>query len=92
MVGAAFDHWDSRVGDPELHTHVVVINRAQSEDGVWRTLDSRGTFRATVGHRWTYSMTSPPAPHPKQWNRSATPPTDSDAVESSWKGQQPIKP
>jgi conjugative relaxase-like TrwC/TraI family protein len=49
MVGAAFDHWDSRTGDPQLHTHVVVMNRAQSEDGVWRTLDSRGMFRATVG-------------------------------------------
>jgi conjugative relaxase-like TrwC/TraI family protein len=49
VVGAAFDHWDSRAGDPQLHTHVVVMNRAQSEDGVWRTLDSRGMFRATVG-------------------------------------------
>lgn len=49
VVGAAFDHWDSRAGDPQLHTRVVVMNRAQSEDGVWRTLDSRGMFRATVG-------------------------------------------
>jgi conjugative relaxase-like TrwC/TraI family protein len=49
VVGAAFDHWDSRAGDPQLHTHVVVMNRAQSEDGAWRTLDSRGMFRATVG-------------------------------------------
>jgi conjugative relaxase-like TrwC/TraI family protein len=49
VVGAAFDHWDSRAGDPQLHTHVVVMNRAQSGDGVWRTLDSRGMFRATVG-------------------------------------------
>jgi conjugative relaxase-like TrwC/TraI family protein len=49
VVGAAFDHWDSRAGDPQLHTHVVVMNRAQGEDGVWRTLDSRGMFRATVG-------------------------------------------
>ena len=31
------------------HTHVVVMNRARSEDGVWRTLDSRDMFRATVG-------------------------------------------
>jgi TrwC relaxase len=42
VVGAAFDHWDSRAGDPQLHTPVVVMNRAQSEDGVWRTLDSPG--------------------------------------------------
>ena len=25
-----------------------MMNRAQSEVGVWRTLDSRGMFRATV--------------------------------------------
>lgn len=49
VVAAAFDHWDSRAGDPQLHTHVVVLNRVQSADGVWRTLDSRGVFRATVG-------------------------------------------
>jgi len=32
-----------------LHTHVVVMNRVQTSDGVWRTLDSRGLFRSTVG-------------------------------------------
>src|SRR5205823_6356116 len=30
VVAAGFDHWDSRAGDPQLHTHVVVLNRAQS--------------------------------------------------------------
>lgn len=50
VVAAAFDHWDSRAGDPQLHTHVVVLNRAQSvADGQWRTLDSKAVFRATVG-------------------------------------------
>ena len=49
VVAAAFDHWDSRTGDPQLHTHVVVMNRVQTTDGVWRTLDSRGLFRSTVG-------------------------------------------
>jgi conjugative relaxase-like TrwC/TraI family protein len=49
VVAAAFDHWDSRAGDPHLHTHVVIMNRAQSADGQWRTLDSRGVFKATVG-------------------------------------------
>ena len=49
VVAAAFDHWDSRAGDPQLHTHVVVMNRVQTSDGVWRTLDSRGLFRSTVG-------------------------------------------
>jgi conjugative relaxase-like TrwC/TraI family protein len=49
VVAAVFDHWDSRAGDPQLHTHVVVMNRVQTSDGLWRTLDSRGLFRSTVG-------------------------------------------
>ena len=47
LVGAAFTHWDSRAGDPQLHDHVVVWNRAKSvTDGKWRTLDSRGLYKA----------------------------------------------
>ncbi|AXG14489.1 TrwC relaxase [Intrasporangium calvum] len=50
VVAAAFDHWDSRAGDPQLHTHVVVLNRVQAaSDGGWRTLDSKALFRAAVG-------------------------------------------
>ena len=49
VVAAAFDHWDSRAGDPQLHTHVVVMNRVQTLDGVWRTIDSKALFRWTVG-------------------------------------------
>ncbi len=49
VVAAAFDHWDSRAGDPQLHTHVVVLNRVQAvSDGGWRTLDSKALFRANV--------------------------------------------
>ncbi|MFC4613580.1 MobF family relaxase [Cellulomonas algicola] len=29
MVAAAFDHWDTRAGDPNLHTHVVIANKVQ---------------------------------------------------------------
>ena len=50
VVAAAFEHWDSRAGDPQLHTHVVVLNRVQAiRDGRWRTLDSKALFKATVG-------------------------------------------
>jgi conjugative relaxase-like TrwC/TraI family protein len=56
VVAAAFDHWDSRAGDPQLHTHVVVMNRAQSAvDGRWRTLDSKALFRAVVGMSELYN-------------------------------------
>jgi conjugative relaxase-like TrwC/TraI family protein len=48
VVAAAFDHWDSRSGDPQLHTHVAVINRVQTSDGTWRTLDSRSLFKSAV--------------------------------------------
>ncbi|WP_432877430.1 MobF family relaxase [Kribbella sp. CA-245084] len=48
LIGAAFDHWDTRSGDPQLHTHVVVANRVQGPDGQWRTLDGRVLYRAAV--------------------------------------------
>jgi conjugative relaxase-like TrwC/TraI family protein len=47
-VGAAFDHWDTRTGDPNLHTHVVLANRVQGPDGTWRTIDGKALFPATV--------------------------------------------
>jgi conjugative relaxase-like TrwC/TraI family protein len=47
VIAVAFTHWESRAGDPQLHDHVVVWNRAKSvSDGRWRTLDSRGLYRA----------------------------------------------
>jgi conjugative relaxase-like TrwC/TraI family protein len=49
VVASAFTHWGSRSGDPQLHDHVVVWNRAKSlSNGAWRTLDSRGLFKAAV--------------------------------------------
>lgn len=49
VITTAFTHWDSRSGDPQLHDHVIVWNRARSvSDGRWRTLDSRGLFKASV--------------------------------------------
>ncbi|MGO4859952.1 MobF family relaxase [Arthrobacter sp. 2MCAF14] len=48
-VAAAFDHWESRAGDPQLHTHVVIANRVQRiTDGAWATLDSRTLYKAAV--------------------------------------------
>lgn len=40
VVAAGFDHWDTRDGDPQLHTHLLIANRVQGLDGKWRTLDS----------------------------------------------------
>jgi conjugative relaxase-like TrwC/TraI family protein len=49
VVAVSFTHYDTRAGDPQLHDHVVVWNRARSRsDGEWRTLDSRGLFKSVV--------------------------------------------
>ncbi|WP_281173256.1 MobF family relaxase [Actinotalea ferrariae] len=48
VLAAAFDHWDSRAGDPNLHTHVVLANKVQGPDGVWRSLDGKTVHAATV--------------------------------------------
>lgn len=50
VVAAAYDHYDSRASDPQLHTHVVIANRVQGvHDGKWRTLDSRALHAAVTG-------------------------------------------
>ena len=56
VIAAAFDHWDSRKGDPQLHTHVTVANRVQGPDGQWRTLDSATLHRAVVAYSETYNQ------------------------------------
>ncbi|WP_346037334.1 MobF family relaxase [Brevibacterium picturae] len=49
LVAAAFDHFDSRAGDPHLHTHVVISNKVQTAlDGKWRSLDGRPMHAAVV--------------------------------------------
>ncbi|MET3803993.1 conjugative relaxase-like TrwC/TraI family protein [Nakamurella sp. UYEF19] len=57
MLGAIWDHWDSRAGDPQLHSHVTIPNRVQSAiDGKWRTLDSRALYRSTVAMSERYNL------------------------------------
>lgn len=49
LIATAFDHYDSRAGDPQLHTHVVVSNKVQTAiDGRWRSLDGRPMHAAVV--------------------------------------------
>jgi conjugative relaxase-like TrwC/TraI family protein len=41
LVAVGFTHRISRAGDPLPHTHLIIVNRTQGPDGIWRTLDSR---------------------------------------------------
>lgn len=51
VVASAWMHYETRDGDPQLHHHVVVLNRAQTvSDGRWRTLDSRSM------HKWIVAL------------------------------------
>ena len=60
LIAAAFDHRDSRAGDPNLHTHVVISNKVQAigPDGIprWLALDGRRSQSQGRRHR---SFTTP---------------------------------
>jgi conjugative relaxase-like TrwC/TraI family protein len=55
LIGAAFEHWDSRAGDPCLHTHVAVSAKVQGTDGQWRSLDARALYRMAVAASEAYN-------------------------------------
>jgi conjugative relaxase-like TrwC/TraI family protein len=55
LIAAAFEHWDSRAGDPNLHTHVAVSSKVQGTDGKWRSLDARSLYRMTVAASELYN-------------------------------------
>lgn len=49
VAAAAYDHYDSRSGDPQLHTHLVVSNKVLTLlDGRWRSLDGRPVFASVT--------------------------------------------
>ncbi|NNU17507.1 relaxase domain-containing protein [Parvularcula sp. ZS-1/3] len=45
LVVAKFEHDISRDKDPQLHTHAVIANMTQTEDGRWRALHNDPMFR-----------------------------------------------
>jgi conjugative relaxase-like TrwC/TraI family protein len=48
LTMAVFDHYDSRAGEPNLHTHVAVSAKVRGTDAIWRALDARPLYRLTV--------------------------------------------
>lgn len=55
LIAAAFTHRDSRAGDPDLHTHVALSNKVQSDDGRWLALDGRLLYKANVAASERYN-------------------------------------
>jgi conjugative relaxase-like TrwC/TraI family protein len=44
LAAAVFDHRTSRAGDPQLHTHALVLNKLQCPDGEWRSVDGHEIY------------------------------------------------
>ena len=44
IIATEFTHFDTRAGDPDLHSHVLVSNKVQAEDGTWLALDGQPLF------------------------------------------------
>ncbi|AEF43041.1 relaxase (plasmid) [Hoyosella subflava DQS3-9A1] len=45
LIVAAFDHFDNRAGEPNLHTHCAVSNKVCGADGKWSALDGAALHR-----------------------------------------------
>lgn len=57
LVAVPFTHRDSRAGDPDLHTHLVIANKVQSTDGRWYALNTNLIYKAKVAASELYSAT-----------------------------------
>ncbi|GAA1651932.1 MobF family relaxase [Nocardia ninae] len=55
LLATMFDHRDSRAGDPDLHTHVVIANKVRRLDGQWGSLDGRMIYRHNVAASELYN-------------------------------------
>ena len=52
LVIARFEHRASRAGDPQLHSHCLVLNKVRDPgDGSWRALDGRALYQEAKAGR-----------------------------------------
>lgn len=58
LIATEFTHFDTRNGDPDLHSHVLLANRVQvaegDDKGKWLSLDSRTLHRHHQTLSWRY--------------------------------------
>ncbi|RRQ12022.1 TraA protein [Corynebacterium bovis] len=67
VIAAEFTHFDTRGGDPDLHSHVLVSNKVRVADtpagreagavGKWKTIDSRALHEHAVTAGGVYNTT-----------------------------------
>ncbi len=58
LAAATFRHSTNREAQPQLHTHAVILNMTQREDGQWRSLESRPLYRLQMeaGERYRAAL------------------------------------
>ena len=64
LTVAAFRQTTSRLDDPQLHTHVVISAKVQTDDGRWLALDARVVEAAPAGVRRAVSVGAARRAHP----------------------------
>lgn len=48
LLFATFEHGTSRAQDPQLHTHALLLNVTQRQDGTFGTLDANDVFKSKM--------------------------------------------
>ena len=56
LTVAVFRQTTSRLDDPQLHSHVVISSKVQTDDGRWLALDARTLKRLPTGLGWDVSV------------------------------------
>lgn len=56
LVAARFNHYTSRAGDPQVHSHVVVSNFSVRNDGTVGTIDSRTFYEHRMAAGTLYQV------------------------------------
>lgn len=54
LIAIGFEHRTSRADDPQLHTHLVVVNLLHGQDGKWSAVDSRAMHRHALTAGYLY--------------------------------------
>lgn len=55
LITAQFVHYDTRSGDPDLHTHCLVSNKVQGPDGKWRSIEGMSLMKSAVAASTHYN-------------------------------------
>jgi len=55
LIATAFTDRDSRAGDPDLHTHVAVANKVQTQQGKWLSIFGKVLHEHVIAASETYN-------------------------------------